>query len=133
MTFVASPNNARERVARSEISENALGGRSSPGAWAAASPSIGIAPKPTNKNAIEIFNMIFSASFLKFLEGLAYPLAMEPECSPALIRACWDRQSRDRSRGKVFGAREVRAGASLRADRELGGVSGSQQPNSQYV
>jgi hypothetical protein len=50
ITFAAS-NNARERAARSEISENALGGRSSPGAWAAAAPSIGVTAKPANNVA----------------------------------------------------------------------------------
>jgi hypothetical protein len=48
---------------------------------------------------------------------------MVPECSPALILACWDRQSRDRSRGKVSAGREVLDEATRRADPELGGVA----------
>jgi hypothetical protein len=57
--FRRFPKQARERVARSAISKNALGGRSSPRVWAAASPSKGIAPKPANKRAIEIFNIFW--------------------------------------------------------------------------
>src|SRR5450631_1290240 len=56
MTFAASPNSARERAARSEISENALGARNSPGAWATAFPAdIWFSASPANKASAKDF------------------------------------------------------------------------------